>query len=253
LEFYQLGEHVFEVYHNPGRSLHGPKRERVVSELVSIAKKAFGPGMGREEVEKHVLPVRTLIVAKYGNETVGFTTNDIFKLPKGKKLLYLVGTAVSPEQQHRKMYSVLRPFSILLELTKGDAHYFGSRTQNPIVYAALGKLNVYPREGEATPPHLVRAAKKLASQLSPNQLFDEKRLVHVGCYGRPLYKTTPRHHDPKINEFMDKYLNYERGDGLVMVNDLNPEEIKHIFIRNTAHLPEEHVAKVLKQLEQKRR
>ncbi|MEW5955927.1 MAG: hypothetical protein AB1626_05340, partial [Candidatus Micrarchaeota archaeon] len=152
---FKLGDYSFALVRKPSNVFRGSEREKLVDELTDVARSAFGPHMTREDVAAHVLPVSSLLLIKKGGSVVGFSGTEVLTLNR-KKFVYLTGSAIKREEQGQGLYSLERALSLLAAGTQAKPHFVGARTQNPLVYAFLAKIGVWPRHTAENPPsHVV--------------------------------------------------------------------------------------------------
>jgi hypothetical protein len=206
-----------EKYHCP-ISLERRVIDRLVSELTYVATDAFGKPRPREDVENHVIPVSTLLIAKRKNKAIGFSTSNVYHLGDFA-LIYGAGTCVLKSEQGNGIYPMLNEERLKAELEKikADDFYFSVRTQNPIIYSSIKKVEridkLYPDPETKVPKNILVVAKK-TSRILGCEVKDN--LVVENAYDSCLYGKIPRCRDEKINNMFDSLLNYER-DALLIV------------------------------------
>lgn len=209
-----------EKHHCP-ISLDKEARDRIVDELTHVASDAFGKPRPRDDVEKHVLPVSTLLIAKRKNKAIGFSTSNNYHLGDFA-LIYGAGTCVLKSEQGNGIYPMLNEERLKTELEKikADDFYFSVRTQNPIIYSSIGKVEriseLYPKPEEKTPKEILKIAKRISRVLGC-EINDG--MVVKNAYDSCLYEKVPRCKDEKINDMFDALLNYNR-DGLLIVGKI---------------------------------
>lgn len=193
-------------------------KDQLIKELTYIATDAFGKPRPKEDVENHIIPVSTLLIAKRENKTIGFSTSNIYHLGDFA-LIYGAGTCVLKSEQGNGIYSMLNEERLKTELEKikADDFYFSVRTQNPIVYSSIKKIEridkIYPCPETEIPKDILDVAKKTSRIL---RCEINNNLVVENAYESCLYERVPRCRDEKINNMFDSLLNYERNALLII-------------------------------------
>ena len=207
-------------YHCP-LSLEKKVRNQIVDSLTPVAIDAFGTDMTREDVENHVIPVSTLLVSRNSEEVKGFSAYKTFNF-EDYAIVYGVGASVLRSEQGKGLYRRFNEEGIKVELRKNASNkfYFAARTQNPVIYASLRKMDliekVYPNE-EKTPHDIEEIAEKIANILG-GQI--DKNFVMKNAYGKCLYDEVQRYKDEEVNNMFDSLLSYEKGDALLIIGKL---------------------------------
>lgn len=115
------------------------------------------------------------------------------------------------------LFMLLLSDALLERLAPGQAVYFTSISQSPLVYRMLSRLaRVFP-DGRQRPPADVRnVARIVAAKYDPDVPLDADRLVLLGECDF-FYRQLPLVADARINALFDAELDISRGDVFVNV------------------------------------
>lgn len=227
-----FGEIEIRRVDNP-QYLGDSEKRNLLPELTRIANRAFGSTLSEKEVEEHVFPVSTLLLAEAGDKIAGFSASSHYHLRDARgdySLVYLVGVGIDPKFQEAGLYDNLIKQRLDIELAKaGKGRVFiTTRTQNPRVYGSVRKHleRIIPSENFYENPNgfeeMHNAAKEMAKILGCT--IDE-RCVAKGVYGASKYPTLPRYKDEEVNKMFERELDISKGDGFIIVGEPRPPEI----------------------------
>jgi hypothetical protein len=192
---------------------------RLVEELTPVARNAFGMPITKEDVKNHVIPVDTLFITSQEGNVKGFSSYKTYSF-EDYSVIYGSGACVLRSEQGKGLYRRFNEEGIRTETDKHKAKkfYFAARTQNPVIYATIGRIlnRIYLNE-EESPDDICEIARKMAHILGGEI---DKEFVMRNAYGSCLYDVIPRYKDEKVNNMFDRLLRYEKGDALLIVGKL---------------------------------
>ncbi len=223
--------------------------EATISQVVAVAQRGFGNGMGREEVLEHlhgdllqlIYVDQTADSASFGpfshrgpvtantSTLVGFASylNLQFSVrtspgtvEEDVNVLYLSGVVIDESCQGKG----LSRLAMKEALEEMRPRALALRTQNPAMHSAMKKtVNSFGFDSEMFPSfsgdtnfQASEIAKRVSEMLQEKNYNGEK-FTDRGTYGRALNKTVP-----KVNEYTEKLfeslgIDREKGDSIIMV------------------------------------
>jgi len=206
----------------PSRVFQGREREKLLDQLVSIARDGFGTDMTREDVENHVFKVGELYLVQVDRALVGFAGYDHIRF-KDKNILYLQGIVIRRDFQRHGLFHRVNTKAI----NYNGFDFLAMRTQNPVIYAATQKLvkELYPN-GTPAPEVVAEIAKYIARDFLKMKDFDDQTFVGRSTYGVCLYDFIPQPVHGRANSFFNQSLrlNYAQGDSVLLVGALKNEK-----------------------------
>lgn len=216
--------------------LEDSEKKNLLPELTRIANRAFGSTLSEKEVEEHVFPVSTLLLAEAGGKIAGFSASSHYHLRDARgdySIVYLVGVGIDPEFQEAGLYDSLIKQRLDIETKKAGADevFIATRTQNPRVYGSVRKHleRIMPSESFYENPggfeEMHDAAKEMARILG---CTINERCVAKGVYGASKYPTLPKYKDEEVNKMFERELDINKGDGFMIVGQM-PDIVKMPF------------------------
>lgn len=221
-ELRRWGDVEIEVIREPATTL-GAALPLVYAELLRITATAtpYHPGT---YMFRHLDQASTLVVLRRNGKPEGFSIGTLREL-EGAVYLFFNATMYTPALQGAGLGLKVNLIHLwhAVRRAKGRAFFAAVRTQNPIALATvIAGAPFYPRPGTQTPVGLRKAAAALAAVLNPGARFDADAMVQRGVLARDAREPgRPRHHDPRLNAFCDRHLNYEAGDLFLLMARLS--------------------------------
>jgi len=206
----------------PSTNLTDPEQEALLKDLIGPTRTGFGTPVETDDIRNHVLNVDTIyVVGEPANlEPVGFGSFSHLDLA-GAPVLYWCGVVLAEEHQGKGLMGQVLDRAI----EESDCEFIATRTQNPIIYAALHQRCVvlYPNGRRAQPPQpFAQIALALAQRLKMED-FDPDTCTEHGTYGGCMTATIP-HYEGRSQQaarsFLQIGLNPERGDSAILVGRL---------------------------------
>jgi hypothetical protein len=221
-ELRRWGELAIEIIREPAATL-GEALPLVYAELLRITATAtpYHPGT---YMFRHLDQASTLVVVRKAGKPEGFSIGTLRELD-GAVYLFFNATMYTPAIQGAGLGLRVNLIHLwqAVRRARGRPFYAAVRTQNPIALATvIAGAPFYPRPGKVTPSRLRQAAAKLAAVLNPGACFDAEAMVQRGVLARDAREPgRPRHHDPRLNAFCDRHLDYEAGDLFLLMARLS--------------------------------
>jgi len=212
---------------DPAKTFNHQELEKIFKDFYPVAMSAFGTndsGEWRGDVWFHMFSCDCLILAynwrtKYADKEmvskgIAFRSISYAKI-KGKKVMYIEGTAVDPNYQGYGFYQAFT------RATLNGFDYVASRTQNPVVVTALSKVfrDVYPITKAPTKEQQEIGAV-LADKLGMQKKYDKRRMFARSLYSGQMNGNLPKI-DNEIKRRMYHLLDVENGDCILALCKTN--------------------------------
>jgi len=214
---------AIEIIREPAATL-GASLPWVYAELLRITATTtpFHPGT---YMHRHLDQATTLVIIRRAGRAEGFSIGTLREVG-GKLMLFFNATMYSPAIRGAGLGLRVNLIHLwdAVRRAGGRRFYAAVRTQNPIALATvIAGAPFFPRPGKATPRRLQEAARALSEALNPGARFDLAAMVQRGVLARDVREPgRPRHHDPRINAFCDRHLDYEAGDLFLLMAEMSP-------------------------------
>jgi hypothetical protein len=211
----------------PNETLSDSNKEIFLRDTLQLARAGFGPGVTEEDVKNHVLMTPTIVyLIEEEGKSIGFSSYREFEFGS-ENILYLDGIVVQPSQQGKGLFKKIND----IQLGQEDYTLLATRTQSPVIYRALQKLDrmgkMYPNPETETPERIRNVLKYVGEEKLGMENISLENSVDRGTYGEGgMYAERPVH--PTITPFFNEQLeiDYLAGDSVLIVGELGDRKPK---------------------------
>jgi len=248
-------DYVVRIMERPGRWMSDSSLDALTNDLRQIAKKtlqagtlSYGVFAGDRDPLRNTIV--TLVTTKDGTP-VAFNALVIMTIdmqPEPIDVLHLGLVMIDPDQQSSGLSWILYGLTCFLLLVRNQFRplWVSNVTQVPAVAGMAANMfsQVWPQPNppRRTLSHVMIARRIMKGHrhvfgVGSDAEFDEDRFVITNAYtggSDDLQKTwdvAPKHRDPKINAFCEDQLNYDRGDDLLQLGQMDMSALRRYLSR----------------------
>ncbi|WP_170327333.1 hypothetical protein [Ruegeria arenilitoris] len=243
------GGYSVRILERPGLWMPSDELDNLVADLRSVASKTLPAGELKYGVfagdrDRLAHSVITLISRKDDITPVAFNALALMDVNLGhrsEEVLHLGLVMVDPDLRSQGFSWVLYGLTCVLILLRNGMRplWVSNVTQVPAVVGLVGQgfARVFP----AAPPepqnrrsllhlHLARSIMRHHRHVfgvGPDAGFDEDRFVITNAYTggsdhlKKTYEDAPKHRDQVVNEFCENQLDYDRGDDVLQLGQMD--------------------------------
>jgi hypothetical protein len=167
----------------------------------------------------HLANASTLAVARERTRVIGFSLATHLVLD-GHRILLHNATAVDPSVRGKALAFLLNGVHYFEAFRQSPFRGFYSvaRTYNPLIYGTMLSIGpCYPRPDAQPPPDIRSVGESVARKLNPDAPYDAGVMIQRRAWKNLSSGEVPRHRRTDVNEYCDRHLNYQEGDGLIVV------------------------------------
>lgn len=233
------------IIERPGRWMDDAQLAALSADLRHIAARTLDAGSltygvfaGDAERMKQVV---ITLVSRADGTPIAFNALAIMTLatkPAPTEVLHLGLVMVDPIERSKNLSWVLYGLTCFLIFFRRQFRpiWISNVTQVPAVVGMVAQMfsNVWPQPdgGRRTLNHLLFARQIMARHrdvfgVGPDAGFDEERFVITGAYTggsddlKKTWDAAPKHRDARFNDFCAATLDYERGDDVIQLGQMD--------------------------------
>lgn len=232
-EVRRFGDTELEIIERPAETL-GPAVPFALIEIIRLTAENT-PYHAGTYMHRHLAQATRLVVIRKDGAVEGVSIATEFDL-QGRRSLFLNASMYSPAIRGSQMAARINQLHIWRAVWAAFPRsvFVAFRTQNPLVLStAVSSAAFFPRWDQPVPRRVRQVAEALSQALNPGATFDAEALVQRGALARDFRDPDqPRHHNPAVNDFCDRHLDYARGDLFLAVAEMNLAAIARCAWRN---------------------
>lgn len=241
--------HMVRVVECPGLWMDDGKLEKLVEDLRTVASKTLPSGdldygvfgQDRSHLSRSII---TLITLKSDQTPVAFNAlarMDVDLRHRQEEVLHLGLVMVDPNLRSQGLSWVLYGLTCILMLFRNGMRplWVSNVTQVPAVVGLVGSgfSQVYPSPGTnrkytRSLMHLMLARRIMKDHrrvfgVGEEADFDEDRFIITNAYTggsdnlKKTFEDAPKHREDAVNHFCETQLNYERGDDVLQLGQID--------------------------------
>ena len=218
-------QYTIRTIRRPSTNLIDAEQEDLLRNLVGPTRAGFGTPVETDDIRDHVLNVDTIYVVGVPTgeptnlEPVGFGSFSHLDLA-GAQVLYWCGVVFAEEHQGKGLMGQVLDRAI----EESNCEFIATRTQSPIIYAALHQrcVALHPDGKGRAPQPFAQIALALAQRLKMED-FDPDTCTEPGTYRGCMTAKIP-HYEGRNQQaariFLQIGLDAGRGDAAILVGRL---------------------------------
>lgn len=241
------GDTITRIMERPAQWMEAPELAALRRDLSAVAARTLGQGelaygAFDEDGDRLSQSVVTLITRRSDGQPIAFNVLAIIDLElnsRHDRVLHLGLVMVDPEARGSRLSALLYGLTCLLLFLRGGLRpvWISNVTQVPAVVGMVSETfsGVHPTPSSPALRdfrHLLLARRILRDHrhvfgVGPEARFDEERFVIENAYTggsdalKKSFEATAHHRDAIYNDFCRKALDYERGDDVVQLGQLD--------------------------------
>lgn len=249
---------IARIIERPGVWMSEPDIDRLLADVRAVARTTLPDG----ELEYGILTgdhghlEKSIVTVLYDRTTkapVAFNALAVLDTSlhgKPASVLHMGLVMVDPGVRSQGFSWVLYGLTCLVLFFRNQLRplWLSNVTQVPAIVGMVTETfsNVYPSpdpEAHRSFEHLLLARQIMADHrfafgVGPDAGFDEHRFVITNAYTggsddlKKTFEAAPKHRDPAYNEFCKRELDYDRGDDVLQLCQLNLETARRFVLKN---------------------
>lgn len=235
------------IVERPGLWMPQEELTALSEDLIAVASKTLARGsltygVFSGDPERLKSTIITLVRRKDTGQPVAFNAlavMEVTSMAEPMEVLHLGLVMVDPDQQSRGLSWVLYGLTCILVYFRNQMRplWVSNVTQVPAIVGMVGETfsGVFPtpqRRGQRSLQHLLLARAIMRDHrhvfgVGPDAGFDENRFVITDAYTggsddlKKTFDDAPKHRDPAYNAFCEEALDYDRGDDVLQIGQLD--------------------------------
>lgn len=242
-------DHRVRIIEYPGAWMEQDELDRLVGDLRIIAAKTLPQGelnygVFSGDKDRLAQSIITLVTDRKTDTPIALNALAQMDIPLGNRIepvLHLGLVLIDPGQQSRGLSWVLYGLTCVLMLLRNGMRplWLSNVTQVPAVVGLVstGFARVYPNPdapdgGRRSLQHLLLARRIMADHrhvfgVGPEAEFDEDQFVIANAYTggsdhlKKTFEDAPKHRDAAFNDFCANALDYDRGDDVIQLGQID--------------------------------